>query len=96
MASRLQTWKLFTSAGLIAGSYFSTMYYDRKSAVQKSALGKLDEKIHRLYGPLYGHCLVLKSSYLSVMGNVPGMEQYLKNAEIKKDANAIRRFETHY
>ena len=93
MASLLtQGWKLVTSVGFVSVSYFSTWYLERQKAIKESTLSSLDEQIEKLYGPLYGHCLVLKASYASVLGPRSGMKEYLNDAEDKKDAKAIRRW----
>jgi len=85
-------WKLVTSAAFVSGSYFSTWYLERQKAIKENDLASLDEQIKKLYGPLYGHCLVLKASYESVIGPRSGMEEYLSEASEKKDAEAIRRW----
>ena len=87
-----QSWKLVTSAGLVSISYFSTWYLERKKALKKETLDSIDEKLEKLYGPLYGHCFALKASYASVLGPRSGMKEYLNEAEEKKDAKAIRRW----
>ena len=92
MSITSQGWKLVSSAGLVAVSYFSTWYIERKNALKQSALRQLDEQIQTMYGPLYGHSLVLKSSYASVIGPRSGMKEYLSDAETKKDDEAIRRW----
>ena len=84
--------KFVSSAGLVAASYFSTWYLEREKAVKENAIKELDDQIRQLYGPLYGHCLVLKSLYASVIGDRSGMAEYLNEAEAKKDAGAIRRW----
>ena len=85
-------WKLVTSVAFVSCSYFSTWYLERQKALKENALSGLDEQIKKLYGPLYGHCLVLKSSYASVIGPRSGMNEYLKEAEENRDARAIRRW----
>ena len=65
---------------------------ERQKALKQAALTNLDEQIEKLYGPLYGHCLVLKASYASVLGPRSGMKEYLNDAEENKDASAIRRW----
>lgn len=87
-----QGWRLVSSAALVSISYFSTAYLERKKALKKEALSSLDEKIEKLYGPLYGHCFALKASYASVLGPRSGMKEYLNEAEQKRDADSIRRW----
>lgn len=85
-------WKLVTSAAFVSFSYFTTWYLERQKAIKENDLAGLDEQIKKLYGPLYGHCLVLKSSYESVIGPRSGMKEYLSEAEDNRDAKAIRRW----
>ena len=85
-------WRILTSVALFTGSYLATWYMDYKKAKREFLLKRYDERIEKLYGPLYGRCVVLKSSYHSAIGRCSGISEYLRKAQETKDAEAIWRW----
>ena len=77
---------------MFTGSYLATWYMDYKKQKREFLLQRYDDRIKHLYGPLYGRCVVLKSSYHAAIGQCSGISEYLINAQKKKDAHSIWRW----